>query len=740
MSHFLKRLNSVWVPALVLAVVIGARWIFPETIEDLQLKAFDIFQRLKPRTYRHVPVRIVDIDDESLSRLGQWPWPRTQVARLVEKLSELGTRVIVFDMVFAEPDRTSPKQLLSLLPQTAQFDTARSQVSSLVDNDQLLAKEISENNVVTGFSFSTEPNESRPERKAAFSYAGDNPLQYLPQFSGAITNIPELDSNSAGNGSFSIIAERDGIIRRIPLLFRFHEQLYPSLAMEAVRVAAGAKNYIVKSSGSSGEASYGEHTGISSVKAGPFLIPTDSEGRFWLYDTSYQSERWIPAWLVLSGQAKQGSLTDAIVFIGTSASGLKDIRSTALNPVAAGSEIHAQIAEQILLGDFLRRPDWASGAEFIYTILLGLLLILLMPRLGALRCALIGGASIASALGFSWYMFFYHQWLIDPILPSAVCFVIYLAASLTNFLRTEAEQRQIRSAFSHYLSPPLVERLVQDPAQLKLGGETRNITVLFADIRGFTSISEKMNAQELTGFMNQYLTPMTELILKQKGTIDKYIGDCIMAFWNAPLSDPDHGLNACSAALHMRDFLIQWNRDRKEDAELKNKPFVPIHIGAGINTGECCVGNIGSEQRFDYSVLGDDVNLASRLEHECKSYGVDIVIGEKTREKIVDYAVLEMDLIRVRGKEKPVRIFTLLGDADLKKDDAFQALSERHARMLTAFRAKDWASALHLIQRCLEIKVAELRLSTFYKLFDERIRTYQSNPPGADWLLSLSHE
>jgi adenylate cyclase len=721
-GNFLVRVFPKLAPPLVLVLLIGAQRMFPEAVEGLELKAFDIFQRLKPRAYEEAPVRIVDIDDESLARLGQWPWPRTQVAQLVTHLAQSGARAIVFDIVFAEADRTSPKHTLTLLPETSEFDLVRSQMSALPDHDQILAKAVSRANVVTGFSFSTSPTEAGPKKKASFSYAGDNPLQYLPEFAGAVVNLPELESESSGNGSFAIIAESDGIIRRVPLLFRFKNELYPSLALEAVRTAQGAQTYIVKSSGSSGERSFGEHTGISSVRAGRSIVPTDSEGRLWLYDTSYRPEPWIPAWQVLSDGFNRESVADTIVFIGTSASGLKDIRATPLNPVAAGVEVHAQLVEQILVEDFLRRPDWAPGAEFLYLILLGLILILLMPRLGALWCALIGGISIAAVLGISWYAFSRHQWLLDPILPSAACFVIYLTASLANFMRTESERLQIRSAFSHYLSPALVERLAKDPAQLKLGGETRNITILFADIRGFTSISEKMDAQELTRFMNQYLTPMTELILKQSGTIDKYIGDCIMAFWNAPLSDPHHSAKACSAALSMRDFLVRWNGTRKEGSELKGEPFIPIHIGVGINTGDCCVGNIGSEQCFNYSALGDDVNLASRLEGETKVYGVDVIIGEKTRDQVQDYAALELDLIRVKGKEKPTRIFALLGDQTLKNGADFRSLSERHEKMLAAYRSNDWANALREIEACLETETAKTRLSKLYKLYEEKVR------------------
>src|SRR5262249_30861244 len=297
------------------------------------------------------------------------------------------------------------------------------------------------------------------------------------------------------------------------------------------------------------------------------------------------------------------------------------------------------------------------GAEFLFTLLVGIALIVSLPRIGALGGAILGGASAAVAFGSSWLLFRYAQLLIDPVYPWAVITLVYLTATLLGHLRTEAQRRQIRGAFSQFMSPHYVDELAAHPERLKLGGQTRTMTIMFCDIRGFTSLSEKLDAASLTRFMNSFLSPMTEIITERKGTIDKYIGDCIMAFWNAPLDDPDHVTNAVRAAQAMRRKLVELNREwQMEDAY---QVFLPVRIGIGLNTGECVVGNFGSLQHFDYSLLGDPVNLASRLESLGKVYGVDVIIGEETAARLGEPALIELDLVAVKGKSEAGHIYTL---------------------------------------------------------------------------------
>ncbi len=365
---------------------------------------------------------------------------------------------------------------------------------------------------------------------------GSKGRSLLPIYRGAVVALPELEAAASGNGSFSIEAEADSVIRRVPLLFRYGDVLYPSLSAELLRVVQGAQTLIVKSSGGSGEEAFGAHTGINHVKIGRIVVPTDANGRMWIHFTEDVPERRIPVWELFSADFDPARIAGNIIFIGTSAAGLKDLRATPLNPVMAGVEVHVQALEQMLTGYFLERPDWADGAEIVYLILLGVTLIFLLPRLGALWCAVLGVAGIGAAIAASWFAFTELRWLLDPVFPSLVVLLVYLAGSLINYLRSEIERNQVRGAFSRYMLPALVEELARNPDKLVLGGEMKDMTLLFADIRGFTAISElfKGDPQGLTRLINRFLTPMTDMILERSGTIDKYMGDCIMAFWNAP--------------------------------------------------------------------------------------------------------------------------------------------------------------------------------------------------------------
>lgn len=647
-----NRLTISWIGLGVLGLVLFFRILLHASFEELSLKVFDRFQKIKPRVYQEAPVKFLDIDDATLEKLGQWPWPRTLTADLVQRLAEGGASAIVFDIVFAEPDRTSPAEILKVWGRNFKTELLQNSLSKIPNHDLVLAETIAKAPVVTGFILTNEDNQKVPLLKTGFAFSGDDPQNFIPPFKGAVNNLLELEKAASGNGSFNFLAEADGIIRRVPVLFRQKETLYPALFMEGVRVAQGAKSYIVKASGSSGETSFGEKTGLIEIKAGQFVVPTDPNGKLWLYDTGPRKERYIPAWKIFQKDFDTSQTEGQIIFIGSSASGLRDLRATPLNPVTSGTEIHVQLTEQIILGAFLHRPDWAEGAEVLYMIILSLALIFLLPSLGALPCAAASLSVAGLAFFFSWHAFTQWQLLFDPVVPSVACLIIYLAVSLLNFLQTEKDRQHIRGAFSRYLSPEVVKRLSEKPDQLKLGGEIREMTVLFADIRGFTALSENYSAQELTQFMNRFLTPMTDIILKHKGTIDKYMGDCVMAFWNAPLDDPQHALHACQAAVTMQKYLKIWNQEN---------PSQPVELAIGINTGKCCVGNMGSSQRFDYSALGDEVNLASRLQSVSGNYGADILVSEKTYAAVKEhFKFTELDLIQVKGKSKPVKTYSLL--------------------------------------------------------------------------------
>jgi adenylate cyclase len=725
------RLLYVLILGTVIVASLALRIWDPSPVARLRSLVFDAYQRVSPRAFdAALPVRVVDIDEESLKRVGQWPWPRTVLADLVTKLGQNGAAAIGFDMVFPEPDRMSPANTLRFWPNAEALAGLRQEIEKLPSNDQVFAEAIGTAPVVLGF-IAAPQGTSFPETKAGFAHGGDDPKLFAPYYPGAAASLKELQDQAQGAGSLNWIPDHDQIIRRMPMVIRVGDTLYPSFAADMLRLAQGASTYMVKSSGASGEKAFGEKTGIVKIRVGDFEIPTEADGQMWIRFTPEAKQRYLPAWKVLNGEIGREELEGRILLIGTSAAGLLDLRATPLDASVPGVSLHAQAIEQILQGSFLQRPDFATAAELLYILVIGLLIAFLIYRLGALGSAVLGGAAVAAVIGISWYAFDAFGWLVDPIYPAVALTAIYLVGTLVVFLRTERERNRVRHAFSHYMAPALVERLANDPSRLKLGGETRDMTLLFSDVRGFTGISEGLDAEELTRFLNSLFTPLSNIILEEQGTIDKFMGDAVMAFWNAPLDDSLHPSHACSAALRMMREMETLNDRWREEAEAKGRPFKPVQLGIGLNTGICCVGNLGSETRFDYSVIGDNVNVASRLEGQSKTYDVGTVVGESTTARAPDFAFLELDLLKVKGKTEATRIFTLLGDTALKQSPNFITLAERHGEFLARYRAKDWDAAEALSRECERLNTS--RLDRLYALYRERIDYFRTNPPPPQW-------
>jgi adenylate cyclase len=727
-----RHLGYVVGCALILLAASALRILDPAPVAQFRLLVFDMFQRVSPREFdADSPVRIVDIDDESIRRLGQWPWPRTVIAQLIDGLKTRGAAAIGFDVVFSEPDRSSPENSLKFLPQTDATEEIRRIAAAIPPFDTVFADALADAPVVLGLVLNNNADGELPPDKAGFATAGDDPRHFLTSFAGGLRNLTVLEGPAQGMGALNWVPDSDQVIRRIPLLLQAGGRIFPALSMETLRVAQGASTYIVKASNASGEQAYGAQTGIVSIKVGAIEIPTDGEGQLWLKFTPTEPRRFIPAWRVLENQVDAAEIEGRIILVGTSAAGLFDLRSTPLDPSIPGVEVHAQALEQILAGTSLLRPDYALALELGYMLVVGIALAVVILVLGAEWSAAMGVASVATVVVASWYLFREYGLLLDPMYPSIVAVAIYVFGTLSVYLRSEMERRRVRGAFSRYISPELVNRLADDPGKLVLGGEMRDMSIMFSDIRGFTSISEGMNAQELTGFVNSFLTPMTDIILAHKGTIDKYMGDCIMAFWNAPIDDADHARNAARSALDMVKGLATLNATIETAAAAAGRPFQPVRIGIGIATGEACVGNMGSDRRFDYSVIGDNVNISSRLEGQSKAYGVTVVVAEPTVEQAPELAWLELDLISVKGKARAVRIYTLMGDEMRARDQAFQDLLATHDQMLADYRAKRWDQAEAAIVRCRSLAGDDL--SGLYDLYAERIAEFRQSPPPADW-------
>ena len=729
------RHASIWswralLPFALLVLAIAFRLAEPPVLTDIRLTLFDQYQSLKPRKQTPMPVQLVDIDEQSLERLGQWPWPRNQLAQLVDAINNAGAAAIVIDMLLSEPDRLSPSAVVKMLPDWPEYQSARQALLSRSGHDEQLAQALSRANSVLGFALNDEIVGELPRIKAGLVRAGDPPDPFLPSFPGGISALPMLTEAAAGYGACSLVPDPDGLVRRAPMLVSVSGAVLPTLDAEALRVAQAASTYIVKSTNASGEQSLGAHGGVVGVKIGALSVPTDHQGRIWIRYSDKMSES-IGAWQLLAGQFDPQALAGKIVLLGSSAAGLSRPQPVPVLGVVPALEIRAQILETLISGEFLHQPDWAKGAEVLSLLLFGLLLIWLLPRWGALWCAMIGVIAIAMAIGTSWTLFAQYSTLVTPFYFAVVIVLLYLVQSLQVYLTSEKEKREVRGAFGRYLSPVLVEQLANDPDKLKLGGETRQISALFCDIRGFTSISEQLPPEALTDLLNRFLTPLTDVILKEQGTIDKYMGDCIMAFWNAPLDVADHESRACHAALKMLDALSDLNQALQDEHQESGSGAGILKIGIGINSGSALAGNLGSQQRFDYSVLGDSINLASRLESQSKAYGVEILLSEATRAAVSDLAFLELDLLQVVGKSEPVRVFTLMGDAAFARSNIFIEAEALQSRMLEHYRAREWQEALELIGQLEQLGLA--RLKGYLSMMHGHIEEFKAHPPGTDW-------
>ena len=712
---------------LLLFALVPLRIADPLPIEELRLRTFDLFQVLRPREQKVRPVVIADIDEASLREIGQWPWPRTVIADLVTRLRAAGAVAVGFDVIFAEPDRMSPAVAAGSF-RGLDAET-REKLAALPSNDAVFAEAIKKaGGIVVGETAASQAapraeGENAPQ--TGFAIVGPNPRPFLVTFPGLLRNIPPIEQAAAGRGMFSIDPEPDGIVRRVPVVMEAQGQLAPALTMEMLRVVSRAGAILIRA----------DRAGVKTVAVPGLEVPTDGRGRFWVYFNKRDPARSVSATDVLNGRVAPDRLRGRLVLIGTSATGLLDIKTTPVQPDMPGVEVHAQILENILTKSLLASPGYAIGAEIIAAVVFGLAIIVAAPMLPAAIVVALGAILIAGLIGISWYFFVGHHLLIDFTYPLISCWLIYLVLTFVNYFREQQQRQQIRSAFGFYLSPPLVEQLARSPEKLVLGGEERRMTILFSDVRGFTTISEhyKDDPQGLTHLMNRFLTPLTNAIIERKGTIDKYIGDAIMAFWNAPVDDDEHEANACDAALEMLARAEVLNGELKREAETAGGVYMPLRIGIGLNSGPCVVGNMGSDFRFNYSVLGDTVNLASRLESRTKDYRLSLVIGSRTADRAKEkFATMEIDLIQVKGKKQPELVFTVLGRAEVIEDPRCDELRDLNTQMLAAYRKQQWDESERLIERCRKL-AGGFGVDGLYEMYKERIAVYRAEPPPPDW-------
>ncbi len=723
---------------LLFALLAFAVW-FSDSRHPLRLKmqhaVFDQFNTMVPRE----PVErvvIVDIDEKSLEAVGQWPWPRNVMAALTRSLARKGAKVIAFDGVFAEEDRASPSYLMRKMSKAQQAVMAKD--GRVPDYDALFAREIKNSKVfVTAFTYGrSDRTDNKPlnkNRVLAKSNVKDVFVRSASRFDGAAVNLPQFSKAAAGNGSFMAKPDADGILRRVGLIFSDGKALYPSLNLEALRIALLGRKGTVRLAAVPSESRGAIDTNFRIV-VGEKTIPVEDDGIVYVHYRPFDQGDYVPAYKFLSSRFTEEAtkaVKDKIVLIGASAEGLKDLRSTALAPFRPGVEVHANVIEQIMQDDYLLRPDITKGAEALFILLAGLFFILMAPFVGVIVSVMLCASIIGFASYGAYVAYVDHGLLIDPVYPSFAVLIIFVVSTILSYARAESRRKHIRTAFGMYVAPDVMRDLEKNPEKLKLGGENRDLTVMFTDIRKFTSISEGLSPEELIQLMNDFLTIMTDIVMEHQGTVDKYIGDAMMTFWNAPRDVRGHERQACLAALRMQSALEPLNKKVKERAiELDKEPIL-LQAGIGINTGPCAVGNMGSKQRFAYSALGDAVNLSSRLEGQTKAYGVNILVGESTYKKASDLAMLELDLVKVIGKEKPTRIYALFGDAEMAQSETFKMWEDMHNKMLAFYRDQEFSKANVMLEN--SSSYAGERAQSIYEMYRERLEYIKNVTLPKDW-------
>jgi len=710
---------------LLLAILISIRIWDPQPLEELRLRSFDLYQNISPRSATVRPVVIVDIDEESVTALGQWPWPRTVLAELLTRLYEMQTVAIAFDVVFPEPDRASPGEAVKHFRNLD--EATREILIHQPSNDDVFADVIGRGRVVVGQS-GTNTKNSRPLENyphTGFATLGSDPGPYLIGFPHLLRNLPVLEQKAAGRGLFSILPERDGIVRRVPIVMKAGDEIVPALTLDLLRVVTGSSAILIRT----------DESGVRSVAVPGLELPTDRNGRIWVHFGRHDKARYVSAKDVIDGKVPPERLAGKLALVGTSAIGLLDVKTTPLDAAMPGVEVHAQLLEAALTNSLLNSPGYLVVVEMLCALVVGGALALLAPLASALTLFATAALATVALLTASWIAYSRYQVVFDASFPLVAILSVYVSLVVIGYFREQLDRRRIRSAFAQYLSPTLVERLARSPKQLVLGGEDRVMTVMFSDVRDFTSIAEtyKDNPHGLTTLMNRFLTPLTNVIVAKHGTIDKYIGDAIMAFWNAPLDDPAQEVNACHAALDMLEHVAALNHEREREASVSGTRFLPIKVGIGINTGRCTVGNMGSDLRFQYTVMGDTVNVASRLEGQTKAHGLSTIIGSRTAAAVADqFALLEIESIRVMGKIEPEVIYTIVGRADVAKMPEFEALQNHWARLLACYRKQDWTGALKAAEVC-HSDCEKFALVGLVDSYADRIRRLEEAPPAPDW-------
>ena len=681
---------------------------------------------------------IVDIDEKSLSEIGRWPWSRNQLVRLVDELfKNYAVSLVGFDIVFPEPDESSGLKILQVLSRDrlAEIDEYKKIVSELesqLDYDKQLANSFTNNNVVLGYYFHDENVSGTSTKNGELP----KPVFHRDKFKdknifskkakGYNANIKILQNAAVSAGHFSLSLDNDGVVRKVPLLYEYQGHFYETLSLAMIR-----KLFEIEAITPVFEKNY--NTAYPSLEKLELEylepIPVDKDIQALVpYRGKQGSYQYLSATDIIHGRIEKTVLEGAIVLIGTTAPGLYDLRTTPVQKQYAGVEVHANLISGIVEGTIKHSPAWVDAAELLQLLLTGVVLSLLLPLLSPLMSTVSSLIITAIVIGINLWL--WQSGIVIPLASSLILIVFIFIINMSyGFFIERRGKLQIASTFGQYIPPELIDEMNFDPNSYTLDAENREMTVLFSDVRSFTTISEGLTPEELSELMNEYLTPMTKIIHYNRGTIDKYIGDAVMAFWGAPIENNEHARYALKTAMEMLERMHALRH------EFQERGWPALHIGVGLNTGTMSVGNMGSEFRLSYTVLGDAVNLGSRLEGLTKAYGVELIVSETTKQAVPEYVYRELDLVKVKGKDKPIAIFEPVAlEEEISREESEEI--SMLTKALIAYRNQDWQQA--------ENQFNTLKLissnSLFYNLYIERIENFKLHPPEKDWDGVFTHK
>jgi adenylate cyclase len=644
-------------------------------LELLELKTYDMRLRALPPAMPQ-RVTIAAIDERSLAELGRWPWSRTRLATLFDRLEAAGARAIAFDGFFAEPEsKTADEQLARAVGGGRRVVLGMLFLVQRKEAQQVGAERLE----LARQAIAGQAIEEIRHRGSAAEFP-------MPELYGVLANIPVLQRSAAYTGHINADPDLDGTLRRAPLIHRYEGKYYPALSVQIARALIGDPRLVLHT----------EPYGIAGLEIGGRFVPTDELGRLLVrYRGPGQTVPTISASDILAGRADPGLLRDRAVLIGATATAIGDIRVTPYGAAYPGVELHANVVEDLLAGGMLRRPEWMGAVDVAILLVLGLALAWFLPRAGVRGGALLAVGAITAYLLLAQQLFAGQGLWLNVVYPTLLVAALFLSTTLVQYFSAESEKRYLRTAFQHYVPETVINEIVADAGKLRLGGERRELTVLFSDIRGFTSMSETLAPEDLIRFLNIYFTAMTRKVFDHKGSLDKYIGDAVMAVFGAPIADPHHARAACRAALDMVGAL----NEVESELQRSGLPPLRVDIGIGINSGPMIVGNMGSVDRFNYTVTGDAVNLASRIESLNKTYGTSILVSEHAYEQAKDDLprAREIDRVQVRGREKHVRLYELIPERKYASLDWLGEFAEAYRLMREGdiTRAAERFEALH---------------------------------------------